>query len=461
MRAFSRAVTGWAQGSVAGKCNERDLPNSVKCSCLFKKVKHCREGRFAASFSFETTLHDNRDCALDCVRTKLKMADSERDSGNAQRPDETQDRELEHLSFLILEDETDDNNTAPELSEVEENIDGPTTNLTDAAKRVKLVLCNEFKPVLERLSDPEISLDDEASMAKQLADKLDFQNRSETMNAFICKVSDALGKIYENANVKKIGKELKFIELEKNFVKLRSALSSNGIQEVWENVLSDVLLSEKGDNTKQIVLQHVLQHCWAVLLDNICFERKVADQSSSLVSEIVPEVEEEAPAILDEDEHSAILKHGGWAIKRARDTIIECPEDTITVQFTDVEVELTKNILLSVIKLLGNDIKNSEDGRYLFVPNKELASVLNHLHETAGTSIKIFIQEANENAPSLALSKLSDDKKLHKLWNDVLCKESFDDASKLYVLHQVCYFFIKSKQKAIIQSMGLNPNKKV
>ena len=77
------------------------------------------------------------------------------------------------------------------------------------------------------------------------------------------------------------------------------------------------------------------------------------------------------------------------------------------------------------------------------------------------TSLKTFIQEANENVPSLALSKLSDDKKRHKLWNDILCKESFDDASKLYVLHQICYFFIKSKQKAIIQIMGLNPNKTV
>ena len=101
---------------------------------------------------------------------------------------------------------------------------------------MKLVLCDEFKPVLERLSDPEISLDDEASIAKQLAEKLDFQNRSENMNVFICKVSDALGKIYKNVNVKKIVKELKFIELEKNFVKLRSALSSYEIQEVWENV---------------------------------------------------------------------------------------------------------------------------------------------------------------------------------------------------------------------------------
>ena len=124
--------------------------------------------------------------------------DSERDSNQAQTPDETQDQELEHLSFPILEDETDDNDTARELSEVEENRHRPTPNLTDAAKRVKLDLCNEFKPVLERLSDPEVSLDDEASMAKQLAEKLDFQNRNEGMNVFICKVSDALSKIYEN-----------------------------------------------------------------------------------------------------------------------------------------------------------------------------------------------------------------------------------------------------------------------
>ena len=67
---------------------------------------------------------------------------------------------------------------------------------------------------------------------------------------------------------------IKIHRVRKKFVKLRSALSANGIQEVWENVLSDVLLSEKGDNTKQIVLQHVMQHCWTVLLDNICFERK-------------------------------------------------------------------------------------------------------------------------------------------------------------------------------------------
>ena len=132
----------------------------------------------------------------------MAEVDSERDSNQAQMPDETQDQELEHLSFLIL----DDNDTTRELSEVEENRDGPTPNLTDAAKRVKLVLCNEFKPVLERLSDPLVSLEDETSMTKQLAKKLDFQNRSENMNVFTYKVSDALSKIYENVNVKKLAK---------------------------------------------------------------------------------------------------------------------------------------------------------------------------------------------------------------------------------------------------------------
>ena len=91
-----------------------------------------------------------------------------------------------------------------------------------------------------------------------------------------------------------------------------------------------------------------------------------------LVSKIVPEIEEEAPAKLDEDEQSAILKHGDWGIKRARDTVTKSSHDTVTVQFTDVEVELTEDILLSVIKLLRNDIKNSEDGRYFLSKTKNV-----------------------------------------------------------------------------------------
>ena len=42
----------WRQGSVAGKCNEPDLPNTVKCTCVFKKGKHPHEGLSAASFKF-------------------------------------------------------------------------------------------------------------------------------------------------------------------------------------------------------------------------------------------------------------------------------------------------------------------------------------------------------------------------------------------------------------------------
>ena len=54
----------------------------------------------------------------------MAEVDFERDSSQPQRPDETQDQELDYLSFsFTLEDELDGNDTTKELSEVEENRD--------------------------------------------------------------------------------------------------------------------------------------------------------------------------------------------------------------------------------------------------------------------------------------------------------------------------------------------------
>ena len=70
------------------------------------------------------------------------------------------------------------------------------------------------------------------------------------------------------------------------------------------------------------------------------------------------------------------------------------------------------------------------------------------------------MNETKEDAPSIVLHKLSIDNHLRKLWNDVLSDKSFDNPSKLFILHQVCFFFIKSKQKMVVETMNLNPNKK-
>ena len=76
------------------------------------------------------------------------------------------------------------------------------------------------------------------------------------------------GKIYEEVNKKKIGKELKFIELEKAFGHFRLSRDKNGIKNLWENVLTSLGAFENRQSIPQgpsnephlILLQHVLQH---------------------------------------------------------------------------------------------------------------------------------------------------------------------------------------------------------
>ena len=144
---------------------------------------------------------------------------------------------------------------------------------------------------------------------------------------------------------------------------------------------------------------------------------------------------------------AAILRHAGWAIKRAGDTVSESPDNNLMTEFTDMEASLSKTILLSIFKAVGNDIKNSDDGKYYFVPNDSLMDLFQYLHVIVNDQLKLALNEARKDAPSIVLHKLSSDNHLRKLWNNVLSDKSFDNPSKLFILHQVCFFFIKSKQK--------------
>ena len=82
----------------------------------------------------------------------------------------------------------------------------------------------------------------------------------------------------------------------------------------------------------------------------------------------------------DEDEKKAILRHAGCAIKRAGDTVSDSPDNNLMIEFTDMEASLSKTSLLSIFKALGNEIKNSDDGKYYFVPNDCLVDLFQYLH---------------------------------------------------------------------------------
>ena len=112
-----------------------------------------------------------------------------------------------------------------------------------------------------------------------------------------------------------------------------------------------------------------------------------------------------------------------------------------------MEASLSKTILLSICKALGSDIKNSDDGKYYFVPSDSLVDLFQYLHVIVNDQLKLAINEAKEDAPSIVLHKLSSNSHLRNLWNDVLSDKSFDNPSKLFILHQVCFFLYKLKTK--------------
>ena len=83
-----------------------------------------------------------------------------------------------------------------------------------------------------------------------------------------------------------------------------------------------------------------------------------------------------------------------------------------------------------------------------------------YLHVIFNNQLKLAINEARKDAPSIVLHELFHDNHLRKLSNNVLSDNSFDNPSKLFIIHQVCFFFIKSKQKMAVETINLNPNKK-
>ena len=131
------------------------------------------------------------------------------------------------------------------------------------------------------------------------------------------------------------------------------------------------------------------------------------------------------------------MRHAGWAIKRAGDTVSESPDNNLMIEFTDMEASLSKTILLSIFKALGNNINNSDDGKYYFVPNDSLMDLFQYLHVIVNDQLKLAINEARKDAPSIVLHKLSSDNHSRKLWNNVLSDKSFDNPSKLLILYQV------------------------
>ena len=142
--------------------------------------------------------------------------------------------------------------------------------------------------VLKRLADPEVSLEQEANLETKIYSQIGRCNNVD-VKEFINQLSADIGKIYEKVKKKKLGKELEFIELEKAFGHFRLSLDKNGIQNLWENVLTSLGAFENRKSIPQgpsneahlILLQHVLQHCWTILAKGISFQEAFVSANST------------------------------------------------------------------------------------------------------------------------------------------------------------------------------------
>ena len=104
-------------------------------------------------------------------------------------------------------------------------------------------------------------------------------------------------------------------------------------------------------------------------------------------------------ATQDKLEDDAIMYHGGWAFRRARDEIMKGP-DVIPIRGTldsATYTEVQNSKVLAIIKSLRKD-KKSEDGKIYFYPEQDLLAVFKFLHVKSSTLLKANIEQADSKA---------------------------------------------------------------
>ena len=207
--------------------------------------------------------------------------------------------------------------------------------------------------------------------------------------------------------VKKIKvKEEKQIKLEQTFLKLSSLQDPKevGFGEKWKEIVlkCGISLSYISDN----LFYHVIQHFWTTLMFG---EKAIPNEMECVVNDT------NLKAAQDKLGDDAIMYHGGWAFRRARDEIMKGP-DVIPIRDTldsETYTEVQKSKVLALIKSLGQD-KKSEDGKFYFYPEQDLLAVFKFLHVKSSTLLKANIEQADSKTVIECLKALSINIKLRR-----------------------------------------------
>ena len=160
----------------------------------------------------------------------------------------------------------------------------------------------------------------------------------------------------------------------------------------------------------------------------------------------------------------AIMYHGGWAFRQARDEIMKRP-DVIPIRDTldsETYTEVQKSKVLALIKSLEKD-KTSEDGKFYFYPEQDLLAVFKSLHVKSSTLLKANIEQADSKAVIECLKALSINIQLRNLWGGIVDKlhpETTNTSESCVLLMHVTTMFVKSKQQRIREQLDIKSDKK-
>ena len=236
---------------------------------------------------------------------------------------------------------------------------------------------------------------------------------------------------------------------EKTFMKSRIQCQEE-IQ--WQNIL---VASSCQPTLLGFVLQHIVQHVWTLF--SFLSSKPDGQQMPSCVGK----------AQVDDDlADEAILKHAGWCFKRVREDIKNGP-NLLEIRKSPHNLEtvtVTKASLLSTISNLGSDVR-AINGLYYFEANPDVLTFMKILHDKSSKLLKEQIKLSSDECILSCLKTLAVDASFREEWLSSLDKinghmtPAIPKESSIILLQKICEMFVKSKQKRVIDQMGLRPNK--
>ena len=139
----------------------------------------------------------------------------------------------------------------------------------------------------------------------------------------------------------------------------------------------------------QQLLQQIFQHFWSLNSENQ-FTTAV-NMNDAEGSQTGTKMIEESLKYCDKSDFDSIRDHGGWVVKRTRESILKGGSDVRAKESVDgsVVVHGDKGYAMEIIGSMGEDVKQS-DGKFRFIIHECIVSFFVLLHNLVVKALLII-----------------------------------------------------------------------